>query len=235
MPREVIRVTVAAVCLALSPARDGAADPAALDVYERSAAAFADGLACAERGLHEDASRSYREAIGLDPGFVEAMVNLARIHLLEGDPDGARDWLERALRLAPAYPSVHAVRGLEARQRGDLHEALRAFTRARVLDPGNVEVLANLGATLLELGLVEDARVVLEEVRRRDPARPEPVLTLALLWERRGDAGRAAYFYAHFLSLVTSDDPARTVAEARLRKLQSAPAKGHRADVRDGE
>jgi len=205
------------------------ADPATLDSYERSAAAFADGLALAERGLDEEASGSYQEAIRLDAGFVEAMVNLARIRLRQGDPARAREWLDRALRLAPAYPPVHAARGLEARQRGDLQEALRAFTRARILDPENAEILANLGATLFELGLDEDARGVLEDARRCAPVRPEPVLTLALLWEQRGDRGRAAFFYDQFLSLVGTDDPARASAEARLRELAPNSLKGVRA------
>jgi len=153
------------------------------------------------------------------------MVNLARIRLLQGDPDGAREWLDRALRVAPAYPPIHAVRGLEARERGDLQEALRAFARARTLDPENTEVLTNLGAVLFELGIDEDARAVLEEARRRAPMRPEPVLTLALVWERRGDRGRAAFFYGQFLALVGTDDPARAIAEARLRELDPAVLK----------
>jgi tetratricopeptide (TPR) repeat protein len=215
----------AVLALSLLLAREAVADSATLASYERSAAAFADGLALAERGLDEEASRSYQEAIGLDAGFVEAMVNLARIRLRQGDPERAREWLDRALRLAPAYPPVHAVRGLVARERGDLQEALRAFSRARSLDPENAEVLANLGATLFELGLDEDARGVLEEARRRAPVRPEPVLTLALVWERKGDRGRAAFFYGQFLSLVGTDDPARALAEARLRALEAISLK----------
>ncbi len=205
--------------LSLLPANQSAAEPATLAGYEQSATAFADGLAFAERGLDDEAARAYQLAIGLDPGFVEAMVNLARIRLLQGEPEQAREWLDRALRLAPGYPPVHAVRGLEARERGDLQEALRAFSRARTLDPRNAEVLANLGATLFELGLEEDARVVLEAARERHPERPEPVLTLAILWERRGDRVRAAFFYELFLGLVGSDDPARASAELRVREL----------------
>lgn len=215
----------AVLVLALLLAREAAADPAMLDAFERSAVAFADGLALSERGLDEEASHSYRQAIDLDPGFVEAMVNLARIRLRQGDPTRAREWLDRALRLAPAYPPLYAVRGLAAREQGDLQEALRAFSRARSLDPESAEVLANLGATLFELGLDEDARGVLEEARRRAPDRPEPVLTLALVWERRGDRGRAAFFYGEFLSLVGSNDPARAIITARLRELDPSALK----------
>lgn len=223
------RSTLAAGCALLSLsllfAGVGAADSATLDSYERSASAFADGLAFAERGLDDEASRSYQEAIALDPGFVEAMVNLARIRLRLGDAPQAREWLDRALRLAPGYPATYAVRGLESRERGDLQEALRAFARARTLDPENAEVLANLGATLFELGFDEEACAVLEQARRRAPARPEPVLTLALIWEARGDRGRAAFFYRQFLGLVGADDRSRAIAETRLRELEPSALK----------
>lgn len=206
--------------LVLVIARAGAADSAALDAFEHSAQAFADALAFAERGLDEEAVLSYQESVRLDPGFVEAMVNLARIQLRQGRPELAKEWLDRALRVAPAYPPVHAARGLHAREQGDLQEALRSFSRARSLDPRNTEVLANLGATLFELGFVDDARGVLEEARRGAPERPEPMLTLALVWEEKGDRVRAAFFYGQFLRLAGPDDPERVRAEARLRALE---------------
>jgi len=222
MPRPAtLGARVAALTLALLLPGAAAADSVTLESFEGSASAFADGLALAERGLDDDAAQSYQEAIRLDAGFVEAMVNLARIRLRQGQPERAREWLDRALRAAPSYPPVHAVRGLEARARGELREALRAFTRARALDPENAEVLANLGATLFELGLGEDARGVLEEARRRAPERPEPVLTLALVWEQKGDRVRAAFFYGQFLRLLGSDDPGRAMAEARLQELSA--------------
>ena len=214
-----LRACVAVLALVLLLPGIAASESATLDSFERSAAAFADGLALAERGLDDDAARSYEEAVRLDGGFVEAMVNLARIRLHQGQPARAREWLDRALRTAPAYPPAHAARGLEARARGDLQEALRAFSRARALDPGNVEALANLGAILFELSLYDDARAVLEEARRRAPERPEPLLTLALVWEQKGDAVRAAFFYGQFLRLVGSDDPERPLAERRIQEL----------------
>lgn len=219
------RVLIAALALALLLPRAAASESTPLDTLERSASAFADGLALAERGLDEDAAQSYLEAIRLDAGFVEAMVNLARIRLRQDEPKQARELLDRALRLAPAYPPVHAVRGLEARVRGDLHESLRALSRARSLDPESTEILANLGATLLELGLDEDARDVLEEARRGAPDRPEPVLTLALLCDKKGDRHRAAFFYGQFLRLVGTGDPDRAIAEARLRQLDPRAVK----------
>lgn len=210
---------VALLAVALLLPGEAASDSATLDSFERSAAAFADGLALAERGLDEDAVHSYQEAVRLDGGFVEAMVNLARIRLRQGQPERAREWLDRALRTAPGYPPAHAARGLEARARGDLQEALRAFSRARALDPGNAEALANLGAVLFELGLYDDARAVLDEAHRRAPERPEPLLTLALVWEQKGDPVRAAFFYGQFLRLLGTDDPARAPAERRIQEI----------------
>ncbi len=220
-------LTVCLGALSLALLVPGAAFPGSgsLDDYERSAGAFADGLALAERGLDDDASSAYEEAIRLDAGFVEAMVNLARVRLQQGETRQARELLDRALRLAPAYPSVHTVRGLEARARGDLNESMRAFSRARSLDPENSEILSNLGAVLLELGFDDDARRVLEEARRIAPDRPEPALALALVFERKGDRARAAFFYGQFLRLVGTRDPDRAAVETRLGQLDPRSVK----------
>lgn len=227
MPR---RTSLAAFALALWLGLPviAASEPASLDAYERSAAAFADGLALAGRGLDADAAGAYTEAIRLDAGFVEAMVNLARVRLRQGQTAQARELLDRALRLAPEYPPIFAVRGLEARERGALDEALRDFSRARTLDPESSEVLANLGAVLLELGFDRDAGEVLEEARRLAPERPEPALSLALLFDRKGEPLRAAFFYDRFLQLAGSSDPDRASVEARLARLDPRAVKAER-------
>jgi len=224
MPRATSR-GACALALWLGLSGFAASEPASLEAYERSAAAFADGLALAGRGLDAEAASAYSEAIRLDAGFVEAMVNLARVRLRQGQAAPARELLDRALALAPGYPPIFAVRGLEARQRGDLNGALRDFSRARALDPTNAEVLANLGAVLVELGFDRDARDALDDARRLAPERPEPALSLALLFDRKGDRLRAAFFYDQFLRLAGTGDPDRANVEARLSQLDPRAVK----------
>lgn len=203
----------------------GLASAAELDDYERSDAAFQEGLAFSERGLVEPAIRALERAVRLDPGFVEAMVNLARAYLARGDAEKASEWLDRAVRREPRYPDVHTVRGLVALSQGRSQEALVAFGRARRLAPEDIEALTNLGATLLALGIVEEARAVLEQAFRLEPTRPEVALDLAIAQERRGDAARAVFLYRRFLGLVGDDDPDRERVERRVQRLAPAVLK----------
>jgi Flp pilus assembly protein TadD len=206
----------------------GAAGPTRageLSNYERSGASFEEGLALAERGFDERAIKAYEQAIQLDPAFVEAMVNLARVHLARGELERASTWLNRAARVESGYPDLHTVRGLVSLAEGRLQDALATFGRARELAPEDVEVLTNLGATLLRLGVLDEARTILEQALRLDPARPEAALDLALLWDHRGDSARAVFLYERFLGLVPTDDPGREQVEKRVAALESGPLK----------
>jgi tetratricopeptide (TPR) repeat protein len=198
--------------------------------YERSGSSFQQALALTERGLGGSAIKLYEEAIRLDPAFVEAMVNLARLHLEKGKLQQASTWLDRAARVRPDYPDLYRVRGLIALAEERLQDALAAFGRARRLAPENVEVLTNLGATLVELGILGEARTVLEQAFRRGPARPEVALNLGIVWDRRGDPARAVYLYRRFLGLVTTDDPDRKLVEDRIAALEPHLLKSRAGD-----
>jgi cytochrome c-type biogenesis protein CcmH/NrfG len=89
-----------------------------------------------------------------------------------------------------------------------------------MLPPADVEVLTNLGATLVHLGILDEARTVLEQALRLAPARPEVALNLALVWDRRGDPARAVYLYRRFLGLVRTEDPDRKGVENRIAELE---------------
>jgi Flp pilus assembly protein TadD len=219
MPRSIrcgAVTRIAAAILLLGAPGSGAKE---LADYEKSGAAFEEGRALSERKLDRAAIQAYEEAIRRDPAFVEAMVNVARLHLRQGEPEAASRWLDLAMRVEPRYPALHSVRGLVALEHGELQDALAAFGRARALSPEDVEILANLGATLLRLGVLGEARTVLEQALRLEPARPEAVLNLALVFDQRGDAARATFLYRRFLGLVPTADPDREPVERRVGEL----------------
>lgn len=68
-------------------------------------------LACALRveGQSEEAGALYREAIGLDPNFSLAQVNLATLHIEDGDFDAARPLLDELDRRALPPPEREEV------------------------------------------------------------------------------------------------------------------------------
>jgi len=54
-------------------------------------------------GRYSDALEYYDEAIGVDPGMLQALVKAAWIHYTTGNYAAAVPYLERALRLNPRY------------------------------------------------------------------------------------------------------------------------------------
>lgn len=215
--RGLVCVVVAGLLLSLAPHAPSAGE---LTDYEQSGAAFEEGRALAERGLHARAIDAYKEAVRLDPTFVEAMVNLARVYVGRGELGNASIWVDRAVRKQPGYPDVYTVRGLIALTEDRPQDALTSFGRARQLAPENVEVLTNLGGALLRLGVLDEARTLLEQALMLDPARPEAALNLAVLWDRGEDPARAVYLYQKFLGLVPSDDPDREPVQKRIASLE---------------
>lgn len=59
------------------------------------------GDALAQLGESERSAQEYRRALELDPAVTHALYGLARLELADGTPDQARDYLERAVAIAP--------------------------------------------------------------------------------------------------------------------------------------
>jgi len=207
-----------------------------LEAFRASAAHFESAAAAARRGDADEARRDYLRAIELDPGFVEAMVNLARLSLdpANGAPDldDARRWIERAARTRPDYPKVPATQALLAAHEGDSARALGAIERAYRLAPDDVEIATNYGALLIERGRHAQAHKVLEAALRRAPDDALATFNLALADDLAGRADRAAYGYQRFLALSGERDPKRAEVRERLDLLLgTAPAAPAPTDV----
>jgi len=216
-----------AALLAIGSATGAAAGPneaERLRTLEASEAAFTRAVAAHRRGDLERARAGYREAVSHDPRFVEALVNLARIAVATGELAGAAALLDRAEEARPHYPEIEAVRGLLAFEDGNPAAAVDELSQAVDALPDDLEVLNNLGASLVSQGRVEEAIRVLDRARRLDPTRPTPVFNLALAYDRAGDHVRAGHYYARYLQLSGRRGAMRGPVEARLAVLQGRAA-----------
>jgi len=127
-----------------------------------------------EREL-EDAEKFLRQAVALDPQFLEARLRLGRVLLRNGDLDGAL----RELRAALAHPDdqirylAWTFLGMADVERGDLEGAERCYTEAlRLFPEGQIAMLARSEAAYLSgRGGEAAAQVVsmLRVQRKEDP------------------------------------------------------------------
>jgi VWFA-related protein len=114
---------------------------AAGTVYEWSA--FPDGLgghrvAGATADLANEAKRHYRKALDIDPSLAEARLRLGRTLQRSGDPETAREELERVVEQhvpGPTGALAHLFLGELLEGRGATEDAVREYRRALELDP----------------------------------------------------------------------------------------------------
>jgi len=227
------RLLAVAVCLALcagvAVAEEGR-ETARYRELVSSEAAFASAIAAHRRGDLDAAEHGYRKAISGDPAFVEAMVNLARVHIARHELSSAVMWLDRAEAQRPEYPGIDAARGLAALAAGETSAAIDDLSRARSRAPKDVEVLTNLAAALLEQDANREAVDVLEDVLRLDPHRPDTWFNLGLAYDRMGDTPRAEYHYQRYLGLAQTSDPQRARVMERIEVLANAGAQRSRSN-----
>ena len=189
--------------------------------YEKSGESYARGLAAAQRGKTEAARTHFDRAVQLDGEFIEAMVNLARLHFEAGEIQKATQWLDRAATIRTDYPELHKVRALIALEEERPHDAIVFLMRARKLAPEDVEVLVNLGAAYLELGVLDEAQGVLKQSLRLEPSCAPCLLNLGLVADHRGEFTRGRFLYQRFLGVVGNDHPDRQAVLERLELLEA--------------
>lgn len=79
---------------------------------------------------------------------------------------------KEALRLVTLYPKQPLplqVYGATCAEEGDYEEAVKAYNRALLIEPGFVSVMNNLGTALSNLGRLPDAKACFEQAIAKDP------------------------------------------------------------------
>ena len=152
-----------------------------------------------ERG-NRLALQAFREAIGLDPAFAEALAGLAdsafmTLHWnLETERPGelraeALAASEEALRLEPELAEARLARANVLTLLGRHREAEGDFLRAIELNPGWADSCYFYARALVESGRFDDAAGAFEEAARRNPDDYASLCLLVGVHERRKDPG----------------------------------------------
>jgi tetratricopeptide (TPR) repeat protein len=128
------------------------------------------GVALLHLNRHQEAEQRYREAIEIDPGFVEALCNLAS--LLQGDPQEAEEYIRRALRVNPKHPGARTMLGRALAFTGRLHEARAAFRKALKIAPNDSDALLGLAQIARTEGRFDEAESLNKRVLKTNPKNP---------------------------------------------------------------
>ncbi len=126
--------------------------------------------------------RLLQAAVQLDPNYVPAWVETARVNFISYVSPSTRNdrgrlaagqaALTQAMRLAPADPVVILTQGLGAETMGDLGAARTNYERALQLAPGNIEILLSLGRLASAERRWAEAMVYQHRAQELDPRNP---------------------------------------------------------------
>ncbi|MBY0398850.1 tetratricopeptide repeat protein, partial [Myxococcota bacterium] len=208
-------------------------DEAALGHLERVVASglrFADvhyrlGLVHERRGELEQSAAALREAIRINPAYVEALLALASVCERSGDFDQARRLAERAGELArPGAGGLDATtRGKLTNQQaaladalagaGLLREAVEQYRLALERCPTYHDIRHRLGVTLREAGLPFQALTEFERILDARPELLESRIQQGLTWYAMGRPEEARRAWQEVLAL----EPTQREAAMYLR------------------
>ena len=181
------------------------------------------GAILLQLGHKDQAAKQFEVSLRLDPSQPSALINLAQIHFESGTTEGlraARDLLERARAIRPeaeiAYSLIIiSLRLNDSRAAANYYRDYAAHLSAAQIDVVAPQSRVELGAALLEAGLVDEAAEELSAVLRADPANVQVIIHLAR---------------AH---LAREDIPAagRTLEGAVARGVEAAPIYAALAEI----
>ena len=154
--------------------------------------------------------------------------------LKAGRLDEAEAAFQAVLASGGAVAYVYNNLGIVAQERGNHQQALLRFRQAVRLDPGYVAPRILLGASLLALGRVDEARAALERAVKLAPKEPLARLQLARVEER---AGRWPAAVAQYQALreLKPDDPETVYALGNAYLRLSEWSLGALRDLPDGK
>jgi mono/diheme cytochrome c family protein len=111
----------------------------------------------------------YERQLRVQPADAEAMLELAKVRLLQGDVPVTERLVRQALAIRPDVPDAHYSLGIVLMSRTNVLEAEQAFLAAIRLAPGHYKAHNNAGLCALRLGRLEDAAAQFREVLRLHP------------------------------------------------------------------
>jgi len=190
------------------------------------------GNAMAQRGELVEAIKHYREALRINPAYVDAHNNLGNAMTQRGELVEAVKHYREALRINPAYVDAHNNLGNAMTLRGELVEAMKYYREALRINPASVDAHNNLGTVMLKRGELLEAIKHYREALRIDPASVDAYNNLGNAMTQRGELAEAMKYYREALQInPASVDAHYNLGTAMLKRGELGEAMKHYREV----
>ena len=161
---------------------------------------FELGVLCRENNNVDDALKSFRKAIELNPKHNMAYYEMGIIHEQKKDYDGAIKNYTASLRIKESAEAFQNL-GVCYLKKGMLKEAYRNLTKAMMLNPNKHTIYNNLGAVLERNNNYDTAIKMLEIGIRLNPKNVIGYYNLGLVYDKKGEFGKALENYEKAVEL----------------------------------
>ncbi len=149
------------------------------------------GIGLLLQGDLRAAERAFTRVTEIDPGYADGFVNVARVRVQEGAPEGAQEMLQKAFALAPNLAKAHYFYGLTLKTQGLYDEALESFRRAAASYPRDRVVRNQIGRVHFLKREFPRAVLELSKTLEIDPEDLEAHYNLMLAYQGIGDMEKA--------------------------------------------
>ncbi len=168
------------------------------------------GVAKARSGDLEGAAEANLNVVELQPGNIGAMRNLAIIYRDMGDAEKALEWLQLAIRFAPAtnvaeLKDLHQLTAQLYQQVGQNDGAIAEYEAMRALDGTDVDTLNTLYGLYVNAQNWDGAVEVLQALVTLEPENFQHPLALAQIMQQIGRPQDALTYATQALALAPAD------------------------------
>jgi tetratricopeptide (TPR) repeat protein len=121
------------------------------------------GIGLLLQGDLKGAEWVFQQVTKVEPKYVDGWVNVARVRVQEGNPEGAQEYLKKALQISPDLPRAHFFYGLTLKTQGKYDDALAHFQKTLAAFPRDRVVRNQAGRILF---LKRDFRGAIEQFNK---------------------------------------------------------------------
>jgi hypothetical protein len=114
------------------------------------------GMALFAEGKKEEAIAHYREAIDINPSYVDAHYNLADTFVKQNKIDQAIEHLRESVRITPSFAALNNL-GVNLERQLKHEEAIYYYRQALLIEPKNPGIHFNLGVAFGNKGELKEA------------------------------------------------------------------------------
>ncbi|MBN2051111.1 MAG: tetratricopeptide repeat protein [Spirochaetales bacterium] len=162
---------------------------------------YGEGRALQDQDNYYSAIERYRQALEMNPSYVQALRGLAECYFFLDEPEESLVWVRKTSAFVKDDPDIM---NLEARiliGLGQLGEAEKLFRAILEIQPNNLGALFGYAELDIVTGKVENAARRYEDALRISPENRQAILSLVMVYDNLGMTDKAEYFAKRALQI----------------------------------